>query len=188
MRDAGNGIKYRCPPTQLQTVNMLQELLAVVDDQDCVVDYRPRHVIHAEGLKHRAVHMLVFNDMGHLFLQKRSMRKDLNAGLWDTSAARHVDAGEDYDTSAIRELAEELGITDVDHLELLFKLTPTAATGMEFIQVYRYFHNDPLSLAADEIDDGTWIHTNDVNKRVLADDQSLTETFKRLWRQLLDNG
>ncbi|MGZ8224940.1 MAG: hypothetical protein ACXW0H_08660 [Methylobacter sp.] len=60
---------------------MHNELLNVVDEYDCVIDIRPRHIIHASGLRHRAVHILVFNDNGKLFLQKRSMHKDLHAGL-----------------------------------------------------------------------------------------------------------
>lgn len=112
------------------------------------------------------------------------MKKDLNAGLWDTSAAGHVDAGEDYDESAIREIGEELGISGIDALESLFKLAPTQETGMEFIQVYRLRHNGPFVLATDEIDEGNWFHPAEITARVESNDPSLTETFKRLWRHL----
>lgn len=162
---------------------MNTELLSVVDENDCIVDTCPRHIIHATGLRHRAVHILVFNGQGRLFLQKRSMKKDLNGGLWDTSAAGHVDAGEDYDACAVREIEEELGIS-VDHaLEPLFKLPAAAAIGMEFIQVYRYIHNGPFILAVDEIDDGDWVSDAEIVERIAADDQLLTETFKTIWRQ-----
>lgn len=161
---------------------MSQEVLDVVDDNDSVVDHQPRHIIHTERLKHRAVHILVFDDRGYLFLQKRSMQKDQNPGLWDTSAAGHVDAGEDYDHSAVRELAEELGVADAGNLEFLFKLGPTAATGMEFVQAYRFCHNGPFRLAPGEIDDGDWFNLIDIDERVSANDRHLTETFKRLWR------
>lgn len=139
---------------------MNTELLSVVDENDCITDTCPRHIIHATGLRHRAVHILVFNDEARLFLQKRSMKKDLNGGLWDTSAA-----GEDYDVSAIREVDEELGIT-TQVLEPLFKLPATAAIGMEFIQVYRCIHNGPFMLAADEIDDGDWFSIAEISERI----------------------
>jgi len=162
---------------------MNNELLAVVDENDCVIDHCPRRLIHAAGLRHRAVHILVFNGEGRLFLQKRAMNKDLNAGLWDTSAAGHVDAGEDYDSCALREAAEELGISAGDTLEPLFKLAATAAIGMEFIQVYRCFHDGPFILAPDEIDDGDWFSMAEVSARIGDDDPQLTETFKTIWRQ-----
>jgi isopentenyldiphosphate isomerase len=161
---------------------MNTELLSVVDENDCIIDTCPRHIIHATGIRHRAVHILVFNELGLLFLQKRSMKKDLNGGLWDTSAAGHVDAGEDYDISAIREVEEELGIS-AHMLEPLFKLLATADIGMEFVQVYRCIHNGPFSLAPDEIDEGDWFSPAEISGRIAADDQRLTETFKAIWRE-----
>ncbi|MDD5580626.1 MAG: NUDIX domain-containing protein [Methylobacter sp.] len=161
---------------------MHNELLNVVDEYDRVIDIRPRHVIHASGLRHRAVHILVFNDLGQLFLQKRSMKKDLHGGLWDTSAAGHVDAGENYESCAIREAKEELGI-DVANIEPLFKLPATRAIGMEFIQVYRCLHNGPFTLAADEIDEGNWFSITEIAAFTAVDEPRLTVTFKTIWRQ-----
>ncbi|MGZ4995327.1 MAG: NUDIX domain-containing protein, partial [Methylobacter sp.] len=94
----------------------------------------------------------------------------------------HVDAEEDYDTSAVREIEEELGITE-SALEPLFKLPATAATGMEFTQVYRCIHNGPFNLAPDEIDEGDWFSVAEIAERIVVDDQCLTETFKTIWRQ-----
>ncbi len=161
---------------------MHNELLDVVDTDDVVTAQQPRAEIHANGLRHRAVHIMVFNDREQLFLQKRSMKKDLNKGLWDTSAAGHVDAGESYASCAPRELQEELGIS-VDNLEPLFKLEPCPELGMEFIQVYRCRHNGPFNLAAEEIDEGCWLELAIVDKRVAGNDPTLTLTFKIIWYQ-----
>ncbi|AMK79022.1 MULTISPECIES: NUDIX hydrolase [Methylomonas] len=161
---------------------MHNELLDVVDTDDAVIAQQPRAEIHANGLRHRAVHILVFNDQEQLFLQKRSMKKDLNKGLWDTSAAGHVDAGESYASCAPRELQEELGVS-VDSLEVLFKLEPSTDLGMEFIQVYRCRHNGPFSLAAEEIDEGRWLDQLAVDERVAGNDPTLTLTFKIIWQQ-----
>ncbi len=161
---------------------MSNELLDVVDELDCILEPRSRQEIHATGLRHRAVHVLVFNDCGQLFLQKRSMLKDLNKGLWDTSAAGHVDAGETYDDCAPRELAEELGVAAVK-LSALFKLQACPELGMEFIQVYRAQHNGPFQLAADEIDEGGWFEADMIEDRVAKDDPTMTETFKIIWRR-----
>ncbi|MGR9054161.1 MAG: NUDIX hydrolase, partial [Gammaproteobacteria bacterium] len=65
---------------------MYRELISVVDENDRVIGVSPRNIVHATGQRHRAVHVLVFNDYGRVFLQKRSMAKDINPGLWDTSA------------------------------------------------------------------------------------------------------
>ncbi len=162
---------------------MHTEYLTVVDENDRPIDTLPRQQIHAQGLRHRAVHILVFNQQEQLFLQKRSMNKDLNKGFWDTSAAGHVDSGEDYDVSAIREAEEELGIDIRQTLQPLFKLPATKNLGMEFIQVYRCLHNGPFQLNAEEIDQGEWLSLEIVRKRVSANDPTLTEIFKSIWRK-----
>ena len=167
---------------QESIVYMHNELLDVVDKDDAVIAQEPRTTVHAKQLRHRAVHIMVFNDQGLLFLQKRSMKKDLNQGLWDTSAAGHVDAGESYAACAQRELSEELGIC-VDELEPLFKLEPSNDLGMEFIQVYRCLHSGPFSLATDEIDEGCWQDQATVDARAARNDQTLTLTFKIIWQR-----
>ena len=160
---------------------MHNEFLAVVDEQDHIISRRPRSEIHALALRHRAVHILLFNEAGQLLIQKRSMTKDLNQGLWDTSAAGHVDDGETYEICAPRELQEELGITA--KLTALFKLEPTPDLGMEFVQVYCCIHNGPFVLAADEIDEIRWANQHEVDERVGQNDIRLTETFKIIWRR-----
>ena len=48
---------------------------------------------------------------GHdILLQKRSMEKESYPGLYDTSSAGHIPAGDEPLGSALRELEEELGI------------------------------------------------------------------------------
>jgi len=160
---------------------MNHELIAVVDEHDNFIENRPRKEVHKLGLRHRAVHILVFNDANQIFLQKRSLTKDINAGLWDTSAAGHVDAGENYDVCEHRETIEELGVCVDETLNFLFKLPAIPETGMEFVQVYRCQHNGPFTLEAGEIDDGQWFDIQEVAQRVKTNAPSITDTFKTLW-------
>ncbi|MEI8294063.1 MAG: 16S rRNA (adenine(1518)-N(6)/adenine(1519)-N(6))-dimethyltransferase RsmA [bacterium] len=131
------------------------ERFDVVDDQDRVLRPEFRDVIHVNNLLHRAVHILLFNASGELYLQKRSIWKDRNPGLWDSSAAGHVDAGEDYITAARRELREELGIEAPD-LEPLLRLSPKESNGWEFIQAYRGRHDGPFHPAPMEVETGSF--------------------------------
>ncbi len=88
----------------------MPELFDVVDDQDHVLRQEPRADVHRQRLLHRAVHVLVFNSKGEVYLQRRSAKKDTYPHRWTTACSGHVDAGEDYDTAAVRELQEELGL------------------------------------------------------------------------------
>ena len=138
-----------------------EELFDVVDEQDTVLRPETRGVVHVNNLRHRAVHMLLFNAKGELFLQKRSMWKDRNPGLWDSSAAGHVDSGEDYLQAARRELQEELGIP-APELQRFGRLTPSPTTGWEFIELYRGTHEGPFHPAPMEIETGAFFEMNHI--------------------------
>src|SRR5258706_14471449 len=125
---------------------MSDEIFDVVNERDEVIGRETRVRVHQQGLRHRAVHVLVFNSAGHLFLQKRSMAKDTFPGVWDSSASGHLASGEDYDACAIRELKEEIGISLDLPLERLFKIAACFETGQEHVWVYRVQWDGPLSL------------------------------------------
>ena len=169
-------------------MSVSDELLDVVDEQDRVIAVERRGDIHARGLMHRAVHILVFNAAGQLFLQKRSMSKDEQPGKWDSSAAGHVDSGEDYDSCARREIAEELGIETDIALERLFKLAANPETGNEHCMVYRCCYDGPLTLQPDEIDEGAWIDAEDMDRRVGAVEAELTSAIILIWTRYRQSG
>src|SRR5215475_9926997 len=114
---------------------MAEEIFDVVNEKDEVIGKRPRSEVHRLGLMHRATHVLVFNKRGQVFLQKRSMKKDRQPGVWDSSASGHVDSGEDYDTCVVRELGEEIGLRVSKTPERLFKLTASPETDQEHVWV-----------------------------------------------------
>jgi 16S rRNA (adenine1518-N6/adenine1519-N6)-dimethyltransferase len=138
------------------------EIFDVVDEQDGVIRQATRHDIHAQNLRHRAVHIFVFNGRGELFLQRRARAKDKHPLLWDSSAAGHVNAGQDYDTTAPRELAEELGI-EAACLPVA-DLPAGPQTGWEFVRLYRAAHEGPFHLAPAEIDSGAFFTLEQIDR------------------------
>jgi 16S rRNA (adenine1518-N6/adenine1519-N6)-dimethyltransferase len=152
----------------------------VVDAEDRVVGDAPRAEVHGNNLRHRAVHILVFNRLGELFLQKRSRSKDRHPCLWDSSAAGHVDAGEEYDATAVRELREELGITA--ELTPVAKLPASDNTGQEFIWLYRAQHDGPFELARSEIEYGEFFPTELVSDWIAARPADFAPGFIECWR------
>ena len=169
------------PSKYLKTMASGQELICQVDETDQLIGPCLRADAHRLGLRHRAVHILVFNSTGELFLQKRSNAKDVNPGLWDTSAAGHVDFGESYDECALRELAEELGIVPAVALRPLFKLEASGDTGWEFVQVYRLLHDGAIRLEAGEIDEGRWFGLAELDRWIAQGGYGLTPSFQILW-------
>lgn len=157
------------------------ELFDVVDLNDNVLDTQPREVVHREGLLHRAVHIFVFNAEGELFLQQRSMSKDSAPGKWVSSCSGHVDSGEDYDTAARRELAEEIGLSDPEGMERVFKEPACEETGREFVWVYRCRSEGPFVLHTEEVSDGRWIGITALNRWIEEQPRDFAWSFVYLW-------
>jgi len=79
----------------------------VYDAVGAVIGARPRREAKASGLAVGAVNALLVNARGEVLLQRRPPDKE-NGGLWDKSVGGHVSAGEDFDTTLVREAREEL--------------------------------------------------------------------------------
>jgi 16S rRNA (adenine1518-N6/adenine1519-N6)-dimethyltransferase len=156
------------------------ERFPVVDDQDRLLGDATRAEVHGNNLRHRAVHIFVFNHLGELFLQKRSRRKDRHPRLWDSSAAGHVDAGEDYDVAANRELREELGAAVA--LTRVAKLPASEKTGQEFIWLYQARHEGPFELARSEIEYGEFFPTDIVSDWLKARPDDFAPGFVECWQ------
>src|SRR5689334_3185602 len=142
----------------------MEEIFDVVNERDEVIGRETRREVHRRGLMHRAVHVLVFNSRGQVFLQKRSMTKDRQPGLWDSSASGHLDSGEAYDACAVREAREELGLSLPRTPERLFKLAASKQTDQEHVWVYRCEAEGPFSLNPEEIETGGWFTPAEVHR------------------------
>lgn len=162
-------------------IEQKEEWFDVVDERDEVVRRATRREVHATGLWHRAVHVLVFDSAGRIFLQKRSMLKDMSPGLWDSSCSGHLDSGEGYDAAAVRELGEEIGVGTPPVPERWFRLQACEDTGWEFVWVYRLSYDGPIVLDPAEIQFGEWVAPTEVSTRIAARPGDFCTSFKLLW-------
>jgi len=162
------------------------EIFDVVNERDEVVGQAQRREVHARGLLHRAVHVLVFNARGQVFLQKRSMAKDTSPGCWDSSCSGHLDAGEDYLPAAARELVEEIGlrITGLHLLTPVLRNEACADTGNEFVWVYRLASEGPFVLSPAEIERGEWFSPAEVTRAIAERPKEYARSFRFLWTKM----
>jgi isopentenyldiphosphate isomerase len=164
---------------------MTEEIFDVVNERDEVIGRRTRTEVHRLGLMHRATHILVFNKRGQVFLQKRSMRKDRQPGLWDSSASGHVDSGEDYDACVVRELGEELGLQARSMPQRLFKLAASPETDQEHVWVYRCEAEGPFQLHPDEIECGDWFEPAEVTRWMKERPDEFAGALLVIWRKVM---
>jgi len=103
-------------------------------------------------LIHRAVHIMVEDGQGMLILQKRSSKKQIQPGKWDTSVGGHVLAGESIRNAAIRELGEELGITSTEP-EPIYEYLWESPREREYVSTFRLVWAGKVKAHPEEIDE-----------------------------------
>ncbi|MBI5693723.1 MAG: NUDIX domain-containing protein [Verrucomicrobia bacterium] len=170
----------------MSAVHTAEEWFDVVNERDEVIRRATRRDVHTQGLWHRAVHVMVFDGEGRVFLQRRSFSKDTSPGLWDSSCSGHLDAGEDYDAAAVRELQEEIGVVTEGGPppERWFRLEACEATGWEFVWVYRLRHDGAVRVDPDEILYGEWVAPAEVSTRVTNRPEEFCSSFRLLWPEV----
>ncbi|MFA6543601.1 MAG: NUDIX domain-containing protein [Limisphaerales bacterium] len=164
---------------------MSDEIFDVVDNRDRVIGRQSRREVHRLGLKHRAVHVLVFNTRGEVYLQKRSFKKDTFPGAWDSSASGHVDSGETYDACAVREVREEIGLFLHRSPKRLFKIEACEQTGCEFVWVYRSESDGPFRLNPDELECGAFFKADHINRWMAERPRDFADSFRLVWKYFL---
>ena len=164
--------------------NEIEELFDIVDERNEVIGQRPRAEVHRLGLRHRAVHILVFNRRGEMFLQQRSLTKDTHPGVWDSSTSGHLLPGESYADAAVRELREELDARLELPLQEILRIDACAVTGQEFVRVYQGIAEGPFRLHPQEIRGGGWFPADAIRWWIEQRPGDFAPALPFIWRHL----
>lgn len=156
------------------------ELFDVVDADDRVIGQATRSEVHARGLLHRAAHVFVLNSQGELLLQRRSATKDAHPLCWTSSCSGHLDAGENYEKAAVRELKEEIGL-EAD-LEFLVKFPASEHTSNEHTALFRATCNEPPTPDPTEVADLEWKSLAEWSRLLAEDPERFDPPFRVLLR------
>ena len=143
------------------------ELVIVVDRDNNITGSATRRQMRAERLPHRCSYILVFNSLGELYVQKRTVIKDIYPGYWDPAAGGVMQTGESYEESAAREVGEELGVRDVE-LRPLFDLWFEDELSAVWGRAYTCVFDGPLALQAEEVEFVELMTPGEVLRRAAA--------------------
>jgi len=168
------------PPPDPDTGVNRNERFPIVDKKDRILRYANRSKVHGNNLRHRAVHILIFNEAGELYLQQRSRWKDRHPLKWDSSAAGHVAFRESYDETARRELKEELGTTVPLHK--VSKVSASQRTDHEFIWLYRGLTSGDLVPDNSEIEQGAFFRPAVIDGWTSARPEDFAPGFLECWK------
>lgn len=164
------------------------EVFDVVDPDDQVTGQATRKEVHEKGLMHRAIHVFVFNKRGDILLQQRSLLKDVCPGIWDSSVAGHLDAGESYESCAIRELEEEMGIIPADPPQEAAHIKPCENTGWEQVRLFRANYHGPIRFPAAEIESALWFPVDVIEAWLAQSPDDFAPGFRVCWEAYRETG
>jgi 16S rRNA (adenine1518-N6/adenine1519-N6)-dimethyltransferase len=173
-------VNFIVPPSCPDIGLANNERFPVVDKNDRILRHASRSEVHGNNLRHRAVHILIFNPTGEVYLQQRSRWKDRHPLKWDSSAAGHVTVAESYDETAQRELKEELGISV--SFKKIGKLSASERTDNEFVWLYRGEAAGNLSPSRTEIETGAFFPEQVVDGWVAARPEDFAPGFIECWK------
>ena len=158
------------------------EILDIVNEQGIITGKALRSECHGNPkLLHQVVHGHLFGTGGSLFLQKRSWRKDLFPGKWDTGAGGHVDSGEQIFCAMRSELSEELSINSAE-LIFLFSYLHRNSLESELVHSYKIISGETPRVCPEEIDEGRYWSRDEIlagmGKGIFTD--NFEDEFRRL--------
>lgn len=135
-----------------------QELFPLIDAEGNVVGRATRAYCHGGSMAlHPVVHLHVIDAEGRIYLQKRSMRKDIAPGKWDTSVGGHVDFGESLQDAVVREAREELGLhIDPEECRFLFQYVWQSSRERELVTAFALTSEVTPQPDYDEVDEGRY--------------------------------
>lgn len=87
----------------------MEDRVILVDESDREIGSAGKLEAHRDGKLHRAFSIFVFNPIGQMLLQKRSMKKYHSDGLWSNTCCSHPRPGERIETEAGLKLQQEMG-------------------------------------------------------------------------------
>ena len=132
------------------------EMLPLVEPGGLVYGQATREYCHSGShVLHPVVHLHIIDHFGKLYLQKRSMTKDLLPGYWDTAVGGHVSYGETILEALYRETSEELGLTAFNPIGLGAYIWQTQRDN-EYVFVHAILGHPTLHPNAEEVSEGRW--------------------------------
>ena len=135
------------------------ERIQIVDEYDNLIGHKERNTLDTEVDIFRATFVWIENSHDQVLLTQRAFTKSHDPGLWNIAVSGTVEEGETYETNALKELAEELGVTGLNLAikQKFFQPAPRKVFGTVFLLEHDIAVSE-LTLQEEEIAQAAWVH------------------------------
>ncbi len=166
--------------------------ITYVDENDKVIGEGTKEEAWEKGIIHRIARIFLFNSKGELLIQKRADHLTSVPGLWDSSAAGHVDNGEEYQQAAERELSEEVGIADIPLIErdkfFTDEKDESDKIKKRFNMIYSATYDGDIKQNAEEVSEIRWIEPKVLAQWMEKNPADFTAGFRMNFKYLQSLG
>lgn len=104
---------------------------------------------------------MCWNSQRQLYVHQRTAGKDLFPSMYDMMVGGAVEAGEDYESAALREIQEEYGVGEVELRYLLDHLYQ-GPENYSWIRLFEVTWDGPIRWQPEEICWGRWMDFSEV--------------------------
>lgn len=153
------------PPTAGRVAGQSEsvEWFPVVEPSGMVVGRAARDYCHGgDKPLHPVIHIHIIDRYSRIYLQKRSMRKEIQPGKWDTAVGGHVSYGESIMEAVYREASEELGFSEFNPV-YLETYEFESSVEKEMVNVFAAVGSFELHPDLEEVEEGRWWELSDID-------------------------
>ena len=146
-----------------------EEWFDIVDHSGKIKGRAPRSICHSNPeMMHPVVHLHIIDSRDRIFLQKRSIKKQIQPEKWDTAIGGHVLSGENIEDALKREAEEELGLTGFKASFIAKYVWKTEIESELAFMFYSKYENK-ITINKEEIDDGRFWKIKKIKESVGKD-------------------
>ena len=135
---------------------------------------------------HPVIHIHIIDRFSRIYLQKRSMKKDIQPGKWDTAVGGHVSYGESVVEAVYREAFEELRLMEFNPI-YIETYQFESSVEKEMVSVFAAVGTYDLTPDMDEVDEGRWWPVEEIDANIGKGvfTPNFESEFQMIRRQLL---
>lgn len=161
---------------------MSRERVYLVNEEDVVIGEKWRDELIDDDCW-RLIGVWVTDQDGNILLQQRSMKKKVGPGLWSTACEGTVEMNDSYENTAIRELEEEIGVSNVK-LVPFSKAHFKSVFGWRINRTYlcKIDRKTPITIQESEVEQVKWFTPDELRAEMAKNPSSFV--VPHMWKRL----